>query len=116
MSVAGLPSDRFTFAGFLPPKQGARRKALEELKGAVGTLVLYETGPRLAESLRDMADVLGAEREACVARELTKTYEEVRRGTLGELVPEAAPKGSTTCRTRQPTTYTASTRDRKSVV
>ena len=93
LSVAGLPTDRFTFAGFLPPKRTARRKALEALKGAAGTLVFYETGPRLADALRDMADVLGAEREACVARELTKTHEEVRRGTLSNLIPDEAPKG-----------------------
>ena len=92
LSVAGLPSDRFTFAGFLPAKPAARKRALEELRGVTGTLVFYETGPRLAESLRDMAEVLG-ERDAVVARELTKTYEEVRRGTLAELVPNIPPKG-----------------------
>ena len=92
LSVAGLPTDRFTFAGFLPPKRAARRTALRGLAGAPGTLVFYETGPRLADALADMAEVLG-EREACVARELTKTYEEVRRGTLSELVTDTPPKG-----------------------
>lgn len=94
--VSGLPTDRFLFAGFLPPKQGARRTALLEVADPDATLIFYETGPRLADSLADMADVLGA-RQAAVARELTKMFEETRRGTLAELAAHyaeaAQPKG-----------------------
>ncbi|MES1198958.1 MAG: 16S rRNA (cytidine(1402)-2'-O)-methyltransferase [Pseudomonadota bacterium] len=93
---AGLPTDRFLFAGFLPPKSAARRTVLAELSGVPATLVFYETGPRLAESLADMADVLGA-RPAAIARELTKLYEEFRRAPLDELATHYAgasmPKG-----------------------
>ena len=92
LSVAGLPTDQFHFAGFLPPRRGARRKALEAMRDVPGTLVFYETGPRLADMLTDCAEVLG-EREARIARELTKTFEEVRAGTLSALVPEEPPKG-----------------------
>ena len=82
--ASGLPSDRFLFAGFLPPKSGARRTEIESLKQVPATLVFYESGPRLAESLADLAAVLG-ERDCAVARELTKLFEETRRGTLAEL-------------------------------
>jgi 16S rRNA (cytidine1402-2'-O)-methyltransferase len=82
--LSGLPSDRFMFAGFLPPKTSARRAALDELKSVPATLVFYETAPRLLESLEDMAEILG-DRPAAVARELTKKFEEVRRGLLSEL-------------------------------
>ncbi len=84
-----------TFAGFLPPKSGARRTALEELRTARQTLVFFESGPRLADSLSDMAEVLGA-RSAAVARELTKLYEECVRGPLPELAVDPrcqSPKG-----------------------
>jgi 16S rRNA (cytidine1402-2'-O)-methyltransferase len=94
--VSGLPSDRFVFAGFLPPKQTARRAALAELAEIDATLILYESGPRLAESLADMAETLGP-RPAAVARELTKMFEETRRETLGALAAHyeraGAPKG-----------------------
>jgi 16S rRNA (cytidine1402-2'-O)-methyltransferase len=94
--VSGLPTDRFLFAGFLPAKQAARRSALAELADTKATLIFYESGPRLAESLADMADVLGA-RSATVARELTKLFEETRHATLGELAAHyggaGAPKG-----------------------
>ncbi|MES1152473.1 MAG: 16S rRNA (cytidine(1402)-2'-O)-methyltransferase [Dongia sp.] len=94
--LSGLPSDRFLFAGFLPPKSGARRTVLAELRGVPATLLLFETGPRLAESLADCHRVLG-DRPAAVARELTKLHEEVRRGTLSELSrhydESGAPKG-----------------------
>ncbi|MEO0608177.1 MAG: 16S rRNA (cytidine(1402)-2'-O)-methyltransferase, partial [Pseudomonadota bacterium] len=83
--ASGLPSDRFMFCGFLPPKSGARKKAAAEFISVPGTLIFYETGPRLAESLRDLADVLGGGREAAMARELTKLFEETRRGTLSSL-------------------------------
>lgn len=94
--LSGLPSDRFMFAGFLPPKSAARKTALGEIKTVPATLVFYETAPRLAESLRDMAEILGG-RDAAVARELTKKFEEVRRGSLTALAAHygeaGAPKG-----------------------
>lgn len=89
--VAGLPSDRFLFAGFLPPKHVARVKRLEELAPVPATLVFFETGPRVGAALADMAAVLG-EREAAVARELTKAFETVRRGSLAALAGEFADK------------------------
>jgi len=82
--LSGLPSDRFLFAGFLPNRSAARRTSLGELAAVPATLVFYESPQRLAESLADMAAVLGP-REAAVARELTKLYEEVRRGPLPDL-------------------------------
>ena len=90
--LSGLPSDRFLFAGFLPNKSAARRTALGELVAVPATLVFYESPQRLAESLADMADVLGP-REAAMARELTKLYEEVRRGPLPELAAHYAEAG-----------------------
>lgn len=84
LSIAGLPTDRFLFAGFLPPKSAARLKALEELRPVRASLVFFEGPSRLAAALQDAAAVLGP-REAAVARELTKLHEEVRRGTLNEL-------------------------------
>lgn len=82
--ASGLPSDRFLFAGFLPPKSGARRTEIESLKQVPATLVFYESGPRLADTLADLAAVLGS-RDGAVARELTKLFEETRRGTLADL-------------------------------
>ncbi len=78
--LSGLPCERFLFAGFLPPKEAARRTALAELAAVPASLVFLETAPRLAASLADMAAALG-DRPAAVARELTKLHEEVRRGT-----------------------------------
>lgn len=94
LQVSGLPTDRFRFVGFLAPKDAKRRRQLAELAGETCTLIFYESGPRLAASLRAMADILG-DRPAAVARELTKRYEEVRRGTLAELAAgfDTAPKG-----------------------
>lgn len=96
LQLSALPPDRFAFLGFLPPKEGARQKILEAWKDAPGSLVIYETAPRLVDSLRDMREVLG-NRPAAVTRELTKMYEEVQRGTLTELIrhycAEGAPKG-----------------------
>jgi 16S rRNA (cytidine1402-2'-O)-methyltransferase len=95
LTVAGLPTDRFVFAGFPPPRSGARRTFLEELAGIRATLVFYEGGPRLAESLADMAAVFGP-RQAAVGRELTKLFETVIRGPLPELAADPrlqAPKG-----------------------
>lgn len=97
LQLSGLPSDRFAFAGFSPPKSAARREWLRGLMHAPGTLVVYETGPRLAGALADMAAVLGGTRDAAVVREITKMFEESRRGTLAELATtyggEDAPKG-----------------------
>lgn len=87
--TAGLPSDIFTFAGFLPAKSAARKAALEGLSAAPGTLILFESPARVLASLKDMKAVLG-ERPAALARELTKHYEETRRGTLSELIISAA--------------------------
>jgi len=81
---SGLPPDRFLFAGFLPPKAAARRRELDALKAVDATLVFFESAPRLAASLADMADILGP-RSAAVARELTKLHEEMRRESLAEL-------------------------------
>lgn len=95
LCIAGLPADRVLFAGFLPPKSGARRTALEELRPGRQTVVFFESGPRLRDSLADMAQVLGP-RPAAVARELTKLYEECVRGDLAELAVDPrldAPKG-----------------------
>jgi 16S rRNA (cytidine1402-2'-O)-methyltransferase len=95
LGSAGLPTDTFLFAGFLPAKQGARRARLAELQQMPATLVFFEAPTRLAEALADIAAVLG-ERESAVARELTKLHEEVRRGSPSELAAWAAretPKG-----------------------
>jgi 16S rRNA (cytidine1402-2'-O)-methyltransferase len=85
LAVSGLPSDRFCFEGFLPRKAGERQARLMDLAGERRTAVLFEAPHRLADSLRDMVSVLGAERRAVVCRELTKTHEEIARGTLAEL-------------------------------
>ncbi|MEQ8357424.1 MAG: 16S rRNA (cytidine(1402)-2'-O)-methyltransferase [Kiloniellaceae bacterium] len=90
--LSGLPSDRFFFGGFLPPKSGPRRQALQELRGLTASLIFFEGPQRLAASLADMAAVLGR-RDAAVARELTKLYEEVRRGPLAELAAHYAEVG-----------------------
>ena len=95
LCLAGLPADRVLFAGFLPPKSGARKTMLEELRTGRQTLVFFESGPRLKDSLADMAAVLG-DRPAAVTRELTKLYEEAVRGRLSELAADPrcdAPKG-----------------------
>lgn len=90
--TAGQPTDRFMFAGFLSAKQGARRAELAELAEIDASLVFYESGPRLADALADMADVLGA-RPAAMARELTKMFEETRRDTLPVLAAHYAEAG-----------------------
>ncbi len=90
--LSGLPSDRFLFAGFLPTRTVGRRKALAELAAVPATLLFFESPGRLADSLADMAAVLGP-REAAVARELTKLYEEGRRGSLSELAAHQAAAG-----------------------
>ena len=89
LAAAGLATDRFLFAGFLPPRSVGRRAALEALAATPATLVVYESGPRLAECLADMAAVLGP-REAVVARELTKLHETLYRGPLDALAADPA--------------------------
>ncbi len=90
LAVSGLPTDRFTFEGFLPRKQGDRRRILRALVDERRTMVFFESPHRLAESLDDLAQELGADRRAVVCRELTKLHEEVRRGTAAELAAWAA--------------------------
>ncbi|PWK88554.1 16S rRNA (cytidine(1402)-2'-O)-methyltransferase [Fulvimonas soli] len=90
LSVAGLPSDRFVFEGFLPPKAAARQARLRELAGEARTLIFYESSHRVAESLADMRDAFGAPREAVLARELTKLFETVLGEPLGELAARVA--------------------------
>jgi 16S rRNA (cytidine1402-2'-O)-methyltransferase len=96
LCIAGLPTDRFFFEGFLPPKSAARRERINALANVPGTLIFYEAPTRVAESLADLALELGP-RPAAVARELTKLHEEVRRGALDVLAAEyaaaSAPKG-----------------------
>ena len=90
LSVAGLPSDRFVFEGFLPPKPAARRARLQELAGEPRTLIFYESSHRVAESLADMCAVFGAAREAVLARELTKLFETVIGEPLAQLAERVA--------------------------
>ena len=85
LSVAGLPSDRFVFEGFLPAKAAARRARLQELAGDARTVIFYESSHRVAESLADMRDIFGGEREAVLARELTKMFETVIGEPLNDL-------------------------------
>jgi 16S rRNA (cytidine1402-2'-O)-methyltransferase len=91
LAVSGLPTDRFCFEGFLPRKAGERRARLGALAAERRTAVFFEAPHRLADALADMAAALGPDRRAVVCRELTKTHEEVRRGTLAELATWAAP-------------------------
>ncbi len=90
LTVAGLPTDQFFFAGFLPPKQAARRARIAELGRIPATIVLFESGPRLAATLADLAAGLGQKREAAWCRELTKLHEEIRRGTIETLAQSCA--------------------------
>jgi 16S rRNA (cytidine1402-2'-O)-methyltransferase len=94
LAVAGLPTDRFLFAGFLPAKQAARRTRIADVSNVVATLVFYESGPRLAAALADLATALGP-REAAICRELTKLHEEVRRDALTALADHYAQGGET---------------------
>ena len=95
--LSGLPTDRFMFAGFLPEKSKGRRDMARELAFVPATLVLFESARRLPASLADLAEVLGPDRPVAVTRELTKMFEEVRRGTLGDLAAhyqsEGEPRG-----------------------
>jgi 16S rRNA (cytidine1402-2'-O)-methyltransferase len=90
LTLAALPAASFAFEGFLPPRAAARREKLQDLAGESRTLVFYEAPHRLRESLEDLAGAFGVERPAAVARELTKKFETVYRGTLGSLVQQAA--------------------------
>ncbi|NIZ61215.1 16S rRNA (cytidine(1402)-2'-O)-methyltransferase [Sedimentitalea sp. CY04] len=92
LTLAGLPTDAFFFAGFLPNASGARRKRLEEVSRIPGTLIFYESPKRIAASLADMAEVLG-DRPAALCREITKKFEEVRRASLSELAAQLAKAG-----------------------
>lgn len=97
LTASGLPTDAFFFAGFLPVKAGARRSRLEALSGIPGSLIVYESPRRLADTLAAMAETLGSDRPAAVAREITKAFEEMRRGSLGHLAAayagEETPRG-----------------------
>ncbi|MBU2998478.1 16S rRNA (cytidine(1402)-2'-O)-methyltransferase [Roseovarius nubinhibens] len=88
LTVAGLPTDRFLFEGFLPNSASQRKTALREIAGVQATLVFYESPKRVAAMLRDAAEVLGPDREAALCRELTKKFEEVIRAPLGQLAEE----------------------------
>jgi 16S rRNA (cytidine1402-2'-O)-methyltransferase len=95
LTLAGLPTDRFFFLGFLPPKEKAKREAIEEVAGIKATLILYESGPRLGATLAALTQGLG-DREAAVAREISKAFEETVTGTLSALAAryaESGPKG-----------------------
>ena len=85
LSIGGLGTDRFHFAGFLPTPRAQRQRALQEMAAVDGTLVMFEAGRRIREMLDDLCEVLGEGRKAALCRELTKTFEEVERGTLGAL-------------------------------
>ncbi|SEM13019.1 16S rRNA (cytidine1402-2'-O)-methyltransferase [Roseovarius azorensis] len=96
LTLAGLPTDRFLFTGFLPNTSGRRKAVLAELATVPATLVFYESPNRVAAMLRDAVEVLGADRAAALCRELTKKFEEIRRGTLADLAAGCAttpPKG-----------------------
>ena len=87
LSVAGLPTDRFVFEGFLPAKSAARQQKLEKLKDDLRTIIFYEAPHRIVEMLKDCETIFGSQRKAVLARELTKTFETVHGDTLGELIP-----------------------------
>lgn len=100
LAGSGLPVHGFIFRGFLPKKPGARRRLLESLKDREETLIFYESPQRIAKVLPELAEVLGSQRQACIARELTKLHESFHRGTLAELTEKFtvsnAPKGECT--------------------
>jgi 16S rRNA (cytidine1402-2'-O)-methyltransferase len=114
VAVSGLPTDRFHFAGFLPSREGQRNSRLAELRAIAATLILFEAPNRLAATLADIAEVMGGDREVVVARELTKRFEEVRRGTAGELAAWAAaepPRGEVVVLVGPPSQRVASDED-----
>lgn len=87
LSASGLPSDHFSFEGFLPSKQGARKQVLEALKSETNTLIFYESPRRISAALNDMQLIFGAQRQVCLAREITKLHETIKTAPLAELVP-----------------------------
>jgi 16S rRNA (cytidine1402-2'-O)-methyltransferase len=105
LTVSGLPTDRFHFAGFLPSRDGQRRTRLTELSATPATLILFEAPNRAAAALADIAEIMGGDRPVAVARELTKRFEEVRRGTASEVAAWAAgeaPRGEVVLLVGQP--------------
>jgi len=99
LAMSGLPCDRFCFEGFLPRRSGERRRRLAQLADEPRTMVFFEAPHRVAATLADLAEVFGAQRPVALCRELTKTFEEVRRGSLGEVAAEASddpPRGEIT--------------------
>lgn len=90
LAVSGLPSDRFSFEGFLPRKSGARKNLLEELRGEKRTMVFFESPHRIADTMGDFLEIIGPDRAMSISRELTKTYEETLRGTVSSLQEQAA--------------------------
>ncbi len=93
LALSGLPSDRFEFCGFLPAKTTARRQLLNDLRHDQATLIFFESAQRLAASLADIADILG-DRQAAIARELTKLHEEIMRGSVRSLIDQLAERGA----------------------
>ena len=99
LSIAGLPTDRFVFEGFLPAREGQCRDHLKSLRAEHRTMIFYEAARRLAATLGAMAEVFGSDRKAAIVREITKAFEETRRGTLAELIAGitmAEPRGEIT--------------------
>lgn len=92
LGASGLPTDRFAFAGFVPPKEGARRKFFEELQAERGTILLHESPNRLEKTLHTIAEVLSPERRLAIGRELTKLHEEILRSTVGGFLESLAGK------------------------
>ena len=114
LSIAGLPSDRFAFAGFLPPARARRKSVLAELRDTPFTLAFYESPKRISETLADMCEILGEDRRAVLCRELTKKFEEVRSGSLAELrdgVADDPPRGEIVLLLDRAATETASADD-----
>lgn len=115
LSVAGLPTDRFLFAGFVPVKAVAKQKFLQEFQMVPATLIFYESPRRLSDCLAAMANVYGSDRKVAVCRELTKKFEEVKRGTLSEVTDHYAsqptPKGEIVIVVGPPTIKEASESD-----
>lgn len=94
LAASGLPPGNFRFCGFLPPKSGARRRFLEQLKGESATVIVYESPHRILESIEDIASVLGSDCPLVLARELTKVHEEFLRGTAGDVLEDLRSRSS----------------------
>jgi len=93
LSLSGLPSDRFLFAGFAPTAKGARRRWLEEVTSIPATQIIFESPKRIGRLLTDLCEIAGAERNAAVCRELTKKFEEIKRGRVSEILAYYEGKG-----------------------